>query len=66
MPIAADMKVGDDGTYYADVGGCRWHEYGRFPDPQSGEEQIGMQTPCLPSEGLFYTRSTGDVTYFIQ
>jgi hypothetical protein len=66
MPTADDIKLGDDGKYYAEVDGCRWDEYGRFEDPSSGEESIGMQTPCLEYEGLHYIPATGEVLYFIQ
>jgi hypothetical protein len=66
MPVAADIKLGSDGKYYADVDGCHWAEYGRFADPQTGGEEIGMQTPCLPYEGLHYNPKTGALSYFIQ
>jgi hypothetical protein len=64
MPAADDIKLGDNGKYYADVDGCRWDEYGTFDI--GGVEEVAMQTPCLPQEGLHYIPATGEVAYFIQ
>ena len=64
-PIASDIKLDATGKYYAEVDGCRWDEYGRFPKPLNpAETEVGMQSPCFPSEGLRYNLSTGEVTYF--
>jgi hypothetical protein len=65
FPTAADIKMDGSGKYYADVDGCRWNEYGRFINPQTGEGFVGMQTPCLPDEGLHYSPATGEVAPFI-
>ena len=67
MPIESDLRIGSDGKYYAEVDGCRWDEFGRFPDSTSpGTETVGMQTPCLPYELLHYNTTTGEIQYLIQ
>jgi len=66
MPVASDIKLGADGRYYARVDACTWTEYGRFPDPsQNGDEVVGLQTPCLPSEAVIFNPKTKSVMYVI-
>ena len=65
MPVAADIHRGDDGKYVADVDGCHWAEFGRFPIANTSDIEVGMQTPCLPDEGLHFNPRTGEIDYFI-
>jgi hypothetical protein len=66
LPVATDIKLNGSGKYYADVDSCHWAETVRLTDRGTGYEQVVMQTPCLPYEGLHYTPATGAVDYFVQ
>jgi hypothetical protein len=66
VPVAADIKLGRDGKYYADVDGCHWAETTHGGDPGSDSEWVVLQTPCLPYEGMHFYPKTGAVDYFIQ
>ena len=67
LPLASDIKLGADGKYYARVDACTWTEYGRFPDPlDAGDEVVGLQSPCLPSEAIIFNPKTKRISYMIS
>jgi hypothetical protein len=65
LPAASDIHLDGDGKYVADVDGCHWAEFGRFPVAGTDEVEVGMQTSCLPDEGLHYNPRTGQLDFFI-
>lgn len=67
LPLASDIKLGADDKYYARVDACTWKEYGRFPDPlDGGDEVVGLQSPCLPSEAIIFNPKTKRIAYMIS
>ncbi len=67
LPLASDVKLGVDGKYFASVDGCTWTEYGRFPDPSDGgDEVVGLQSPCLPFEAIIFNPKTKSIRYMIS